>query len=124
MHTHECPSYKIPHEIDVVLIGCRRHVGLLQIRRHGWVLREFVEQGAQTRHHGEPCGRGFGGQRNGGQAASVFLSGASVGVQAHYCGVKGGGSETELGMGGGWIEGSKVKVCGCEAEGHGGDRSE
>lgn len=44
---YEGPPHKIPHKIDLVLVRGGGHVCLVQILRHGGVVRQFVEEGAQ-----------------------------------------------------------------------------
>lgn len=74
--TYQRPAHKIPHEIHIVLAGGGRHVRLLQVRRHGWVVGEFVEESSQLLGEPFPFGReGDGGKGDGCEAGGEFFAG-------------------------------------------------
>ena len=82
--TYQCPSYEIPHEIDLILRRCWRHIRLLQIGRHGGVVCELVEQVAQFLSKICPFLGGGGGKFGSCEACGEFFAGGCVGVHSCY----------------------------------------
>ena len=86
MTTYERPPYKVPHKIYLILRVRRRHICLLQIRRHSVVARKFIEEGLEYFHQLLPFGVGIVGDRVGDQVGCELLAG--VGVWIHLLSVE------------------------------------
>ena len=82
--TYERATNKIPHKVDLIFVGGRRHIGLVQVGRHRRVVGELIEQLPEPFHLLGPFGACFRRQRNRDGVLSKVLARASVRIHCNY----------------------------------------
>jgi len=81
--TYEGSPDEVPHEVDLILRSGRRHVCLLQIRRHRRVMCKLFEQELQGLHELLPFFSGGRWDRLGGEVSAKLLPGTCIRIHCN-----------------------------------------